>query len=155
METLASLQTGESNSLETKIEALRKVFFEAAHAEEKYRLLIEFGKSLPFFDPQFRTEEYLVRGCQSNLYLFAEKRDQKIFFFADGDALISKGLAALLIDIYSGETIETILTRPPLFLSELGIYASLTPGRSNGLHHIYLKMKQLSVKCIAAKGKVE
>lgn len=135
----------ESLSLNKKIEGLKKIFNSFDKAAEKYHLLIDLGKNLPTMDAKYKIDDYLVRGCQSQLYIYAEKKDGKIFFTAGSEALISAGLAALLLEVYSGETIETILSHPPHFLQELGIYASLSPNRSHGILHIYQKMKMLSI----------
>ena len=107
---------------------------------------MELGKSLPPLAQEHKTEGKLVRGCQSRLYLHAELRNGNMFFSAEADALISAGLAALLIEVYNGEAPETVLKRPPDFLQELGIESSLSPNRSNGLSHIHLRMKQESLK---------
>lgn len=111
-----------------------------------YQKIIEWGKKLPPFNPEWKNEENLVSGCQSLMYLHAETQEGKIYFYAASDALISAGLAALLIEAYNGETPETVLTSPPLFLDSIGIPASLTPGRANGLASLYLKMKQEALK---------
>lgn len=135
----------ELSNFEAKIVSIKNKFDSCLSLEEKYHLIIRLGEALPPLNPESHLEENLVRGCQSKLYLDAVLRDGKMFFFAHSDALISAGLAALLIEIYSGETMERILTSPPNFLHTLGIHASLSPSRSNGLSQIYLKMKQLSI----------
>ncbi len=116
--------------------------------EEIYHKIMEWGKKLPPFDPSLKTEKNLVNGCQSLMYLHAEERDNKLYFSADSDALISKGLAAILISLYSGQTAETILKEPPTFLEELGVIGSLTPGRANGFSALYLRMKQEAIKSL-------
>ena len=148
MDTAELTSPPELSNFERKIAALEKKFLETSSPEEKYRLLMDLGKKIPPLNPEYKTEGNLVSGCQSKLYLHAEKKEGKIFFTAETDALISAGLAAVLIHIYSEEIIETILTKPPLFLQNLGIHASLSPNRSNGIFYIYLKMKQLSVKLL-------
>jgi cysteine desulfuration protein SufE len=129
-------------SLEEKIEFLKKKFTSLSSPDQKYSALIEMGRELDSFKEKNKTDKNLVSGCQSKLWLYSYKRENKIFFEATSDALISKGLAALLIEIYNGESPDLILTHSPLFLHELGIYASLSPHRSNGLSNIHLKMKQ-------------
>lgn len=128
-----------------KIDFIKKRFQSFQSPTDKYNLLMDLGKKLPSIDPKHKTEKSLVKGCQSQLFLHAEVRENKVFFSASSDALISSGLAALLIFIYNGETIETILSNPPNFLQDLGIYTSLSPNRSNGLANIYLKMKLLAI----------
>lgn len=102
-------------------------------------------------DPKNKIPENLVKGCQSTMYLHAELVGNVIHFTADSDALISAGLAAILIQVYSGETPETVLTCPPEYLETLGISASLTPSRANGLYSIHLKMKQEALKLLMKK----
>lgn len=145
METKAPPAIEKTSTLDTKISSLKEIFLTSDLPEDKYHLLMDLGKKLPPLDSKYKTEETLVRGCQSILYLHAELRNGLLFFSAATDALISAGLAALLIKAYNGESIETILTKPPHFLQTLGIHSSLSPNRSNGILHIYLKMKQLAI----------
>ena len=133
-------------SFEKKCETVKKFFLSLASPEEKYRALIEMGSKLPPFPPHLKTEERRVQGCQSLLYLHSVAEQDKILFFATSDAMISAGLAALLISVYSGEPAKVILTSPPTFLTELGIQASLSMNRSNGLANIHLRMKQEALK---------
>lgn len=127
-------------SIFEKIDFLEKKFASFSSAEEKYLWIMELGKNLPSYPDSFKIEEKRVAGCQSTLYLLSEKKEGKLFFYADSDALISKGLAALALSIYSGETPETILKTPPDFLSKLGIFAALSPNRSNGLVSLLKKI---------------
>ncbi len=145
MQTTTPFPSLETSSIKEKIEKLKKKFLALEIPAEKYHLIIDLGKYLPPMDPKYKTEASLVSGCQSQLYIHAEKRDGKIFFSGTTDALISAGLAALLIETYSGETLETIFTTPPYFIQDLGIYGSLSPNRAQGLIHIYQKMKHLSI----------
>lgn len=131
-----------------KQEKIKKMFNNLSSSEEKYRKIMELGKQLPRLDDSSKTDEKIVKGCQSVMYLDTEFRDGKVFFKADSDALISLGLAAILIFIYSGETPETILKCPPTCLEEIGIQKSLSPNRANGLYQIHLKMKQEALKCL-------
>ncbi len=132
-------------SFDEKINIIKRKFQELPTPNERYNLLIDLGRKLPSYPPIYKTEEFLVQGCQSQLFLFAEKKGEQIYFSASSDALISSGLAMLLILAYNGETMDTIISKPPLFLQEMGIYASLSPNRSNGLSQIYLKMKLLAI----------
>jgi cysteine desulfuration protein SufE len=125
-----------------KIETLKGEFASLPSREILYQKIMEWGKKLPHFDPLWKSEENRVLGCQSQMYLVSEVIEGKIYFYASSDALISAGLAALLIAIYSGQSAETILTTPPSYLEELGIPSALTPGRANGLASLHLKMKQ-------------
>jgi cysteine desulfuration protein SufE len=131
---------------EEKVARLKENFFSLSTDEQKYHFLIDLGKALPLLSPEYRTDDRLVRGCQSRLYLLSSFREGKIYFQAHADALISAGLAAVLIEVYNGETPETVLKRAPQFLEEIGIANSLSPNRSNGLMHIHLRMKQDALK---------
>lgn len=128
-----------------KQEQLKKLFSSYTSPTEKYQKIIALGKELPTLDPIHKTPENLVHGCQSRLYLYAQIKDGLMTFQADSDALISKGLAALLIKIYNDESPETVLTSPPTVLQEIGILESISPTRSHGLQNLYLKMKQVAL----------
>lgn len=140
-----------SDSLKQKVEQVKKRFSSLVSAEMRYEALMQMGRELPPFPPEWKMPENQVRGCQSTLYLGVALREGKMFFSATADALISAGLAALLVAVYNGETPEVVLTEAPSFLDELGIYASLSPNRSNGLISIHLKMKQEALKCLVTK----
>lgn len=109
---------------------------------------MDLGKNLKLLDPSDKIPSNLVSGCQSIMYLKSSLQNGKMFFEADSNALISAGLAFLLIFVYSGESPETILLKPPQFLEEMGIYSSLSLNRANGLMNIFLKMKQDAVKAL-------
>ena len=126
-----------------------KELFQNLPADLRYEKIIALGKSLPPLDLVYKTPENLVYGCQSQMYLYASHEDGKLFFKSDSDALISKGMACLLIKIYNGESPETVLTCPPLVLEETGILKSLSPTRANGLQSLYLKMKQYALKFLS------
>lgn len=114
--------------------------------KERYELLIDMGRDLrQGCYERTALPQNLVQGCQSQVFLSASLTDGKIFFETYSEALISSGLVALLLFIYQGEEPEVLLTCPPLCLEKMGIYASLSPGRSNGLSNIYLRMKQLAI----------
>ncbi len=135
----------EALDFDSKINRLKKMFSQLESTEKRYHLLIDLGKTLPLLEETYKTKENLVKGCQSLLYIHAFASDDKIFFKASSDALISKGLAALMLYVYNGESSQTILQNPPFFLEELGLYAALSPNRSQGLYHIYLKIRELSL----------
>jgi cysteine desulfuration protein SufE len=135
----AKIASEMQDDFDQKCLELKKIFAPLS-LEERYRTLMSMGQAL--LPPPELSEADLVRGCQSKLYLHSASREGKIFFTAKSDALISAGLAALLIFLYSGETPETILKRPPSIIGELNIGASLSPSRSNGLAHIHLRMQK-------------
>ena len=125
-----------------KIEALKSSFAALCERELLYQKIMEMGKELSDFKEEWKTEANRVSGCQSLLFLHCECKNGNLYFYASSDALISAGLAALLINVYSGEAPESILITPPKFLEEIGLPAALTPGRANGLASLYIKMKQ-------------
>lgn len=125
---------------------IKQALNECSSNEARYHLLIEWGKKLPFFDPSWKIPEALVSGCQSIMYLHTEMKEGLLFFSASSDALISAGLALMLISLYNEESPETIIKHPPSFLAQIGLTESLTPGRANGLASLYMKMKQEALK---------
>lgn len=139
-----------SETFYKKVDLIKKKF-DSLSLEERYSRLILLGKELPPLLSSLKTEDKLVRGCQSSLYLHSELINEKMYFTASSDALISAGLAALLILAYNEESPETLLKVAPKFLTELHLDTSLSPSRSNGLYHIYLRMKQDALKALSAK----
>ncbi|MFQ5729118.1 MAG: SufE family protein [Waddliaceae bacterium] len=129
-----------------KQEAIKALFSNCSTEEERYLKIIEIGRESIPLDPKYKVPENIVQGCQSTLYLRSHITDGVVMFHAESDALISSGLAALLIHVYNGETPETIIKCPPDFLEELNISASLTPNRANGLYSLHLRMKQDALK---------
>jgi cysteine desulfuration protein SufE len=108
---------------------------------DKYSFLIEIGKSLPIIDEQFKTDQYLITGCQSKVWLHASFREGKVFFSADSDAIITKGIVNLLIQILSDQTPEDILAADMDFINVIGLKEHLSPTRSNGLTSMIKQMK--------------
>ena len=100
---------------------------------DKYNLLIEMGKETPMIPAQYKTNNHLISGCQSRVWLHADYRDGKIFFTADSDAVITKGIVNLLIRVLSGQKPEDILLADLSFLDQIGLKEHLSPTRSNGL----------------------
>ncbi|MDR3625114.1 MAG: SufE family protein [Chlamydiales bacterium] len=131
-----------------KQDGIKKKFFHLETPEEKYNLIMDLGKNQAKLDPSLKTEESLVKGCQSKMYLRSYLKDGLVYFETESDALISAGLAVLLTEVYSGEKPEVILKCPPTYLEEIGITSSLSPSRSNGLASLHLKMKQEALRYI-------
>lgn len=132
---------------------IRALFASCRSEEEKYGKIIEMGKNLPHLDPSYKVPENFVQGCQSKMYLRTYAENDTLYFQADSDALISAGLAALVIFVYSGETATTILQCKPDYLEDLGISASLSPSRASGLYNIHLRMKQEALKHLISSEK--
>lgn len=129
-----------------KQKEITALFNACASEELRYEKIIELGHQQTRLSVADKTPENLVSGCQSNMYLTSTLENDCVIFHAESDALISAGLAIILIKVYGGETPETILKCPPTFLEELGICGSLTPSRANGLYSIHLRMKQDALK---------
>lgn len=100
---------------------------------DKYEYLIELGKGLDAFPEEKKTEDRLIKGCQSRVWLDCEVRDGKIFFTADSDAIITKGIISLLISVYSGRTPAEIASDDFSFIGAIGLRENLSPTRANGL----------------------
>lgn len=110
--------------------------------EEKYEHLIEMGRQLPIIDEAYKTDDRLVRGCQSRVWLHAESEDQRVVFRADSDAIITKGIVALLVRALSHQPAEDIVRSDLSFIDAIGLKAHLSPTRSNGLVSMIQQMKQ-------------
>jgi cysteine desulfuration protein SufE len=108
---------------------------------DKYSLLIDLGNSLPPMDVQYKTAKNLIEGCQSRVWLQADYEDGKVVFRADSDAVIVKGIVALLIQILSGRTPDEILSTDLYFIDAIGLKAHLSPTRSYGLTAMLKQMK--------------
>ena len=101
---------------------------------DKYNYLIELGKELPPIKPQYRTEQYLIDGCSSRVWIHAElDQEGKMIITADSDAIITKGIVALLIRVFSGHTPEEIKDAELTFIDKVGLKENLSPTRANGL----------------------
>jgi len=111
---------------------------------DKYEYLIELGKSLDAFPEGKKTEDRLIKGCQSRVWLDAEERDGRLYFTADSDAIITRGIIALLIDVYSGRTREEIAGDDFGFVAEIGLKENLSPTRANGLVSMIDTIKKLA-----------
>ena len=136
-----------------KQEQMKKLFAACPTEDAKYQKIIELGRQQPPLDASHKIPENIVKGCQSIMYLHSFMQGDAVHFEAESDALISSGLAAILVYVYNGESPETILKCPPTYLDELGISTSLTPNRANGLYSIHLKMKQDALKLLVKKNK--
>ena len=117
---------------------------------ERYEYIIEMGKSLPLIENQDKTNDNLIKGCQSKVWLHADYRNDKLIFTADSDAILTKGIIALLLRVYSNQTPKDILNSDDLFIEEIGLKEHLSPTRANGLLSM---VKQLKLYALAYKVK--
>lgn len=108
---------------------------------DKYENIIEIGKELPLIDPQYKVPEKLIKGCQSNVWLHPEYKDGKIWFTADSDAIITKGLISMMIKVLSGHSPKDIAEADLYFINRIGLQNHLSPNRSNGLLSMLQQMK--------------
>ena len=108
---------------------------------DKYEYLIELGKDLPLIDPQFKKDDYLIRGCQSSVWLHAELQNGLTNYTADSDAVISKGIIALLIRVLNRQPPKDVALADLYFIDEIGLKTHLSPNRSNGLVSMVKQMK--------------
>ncbi len=108
---------------------------------QKYEYIIDIGKKLPALDAQYMTDDYLVKGCQSKVWLHCRKEGDKIFFEADSNSTITKGMIALLIRVLSGQKPKDIIDTPLAFIDRINLRSHLSSQRSNGLTSMIAKMK--------------
>lgn len=108
---------------------------------DKYEYLIDLGKSLPTIVEASKLDSNLIKGCQSRVWLDAEYKEGKLYFRADSDAIITKGIISLLIRVYSGRTPKEILEADPNFIAQIGLQENLSPTRANGLLSMIKQIK--------------
>ncbi|PUZ26973.1 cysteine desulfuration protein SufE [Chitinophaga costaii] len=108
---------------------------------DKYEHIISLGKNLPLIDPQYKTPDNLIKGCQSQVWLHTELVDGKLVFTADSDAIITKGLVSLLVSVLSNHTPKEIVDADIYFIDKIGLSSHLSPTRSNGLLSMLKQMK--------------
>ena len=112
---------------------------------DKYEYIIELGKSVPVIDQEQKTEENLIKGCQSRVWLSSEFRDGRIWFAADSDAIITKGIISLLVRVFNGRTPQEILSSDFSFVEKIGLKDNLSPTRANGLVSMIKQIKHYAV----------
>lgn len=115
---------------------------------QRYEYMIELGKSLPLIDPQHKTEDNIIKGCQSKVWVHADFSEEKLVFTADSDAIITKGIIAILIRVFSHQHPDAILEADTTFIDKIGLREHLSPTRANGLVSM---IKQLKMYAIAFK----
>lgn len=129
-------------------EAEEKIIEEFSYFEDwmdKYNYIIELGKSLPLIDARFKTDEYRIEGCQSNVWLQADFKDGRLHFTADSDAIITKGIINLLIRVLSDRTPQEILGADLSYIDTIGLKNHLSPTRSNGLTAMIQQIRRFAI----------
>ncbi len=119
---------------------------------QRYEYMIELGKSLQLIDEQYKTDEYTIKGCQSKVWVFAELKNNTIDFTADSDAIITKGIIALLLRVFSGQHPKDILDADLYFIDKIGLKEHLSPTRANGLVSM---IKQIRLYAVAYQTQIE
>lgn len=119
--------------------------------EGKYEHLIELGKSLPKIEEKYKTDDRIIKGCQSKVWLHSELKDGKIYFTADSDAIITKGMVALMVRVLSGQPPDEIIKAELNFIEKIGLKEHLSPTRANGLVSM---IKQMKLDAVALKTKM-
>lgn len=112
---------------------------------QRYEYMIELGKSLPIINQEFKSDDRLIKGCQSKVWLNAELKEDKIVFTADSDAIITKGIIAILIRVFSNQTPAAILNANTDFIDAIGLKEHLSPTRANGLVSMIKQLKLYAV----------
>lgn len=116
---------------------------------QRYEHMIAIGKSMPLIEEKNKTEDYLIKGCQSKVWMYSEFKEGKVVFTADSDAIITKGIVAILLRVFSNQTPEDILQADTKFIDEIGLKEHLSPTRANGLVSM---IKQLKMYALAYKS---
>lgn len=119
--------------------------------EERYQYMIDLGKTLPLIEEQFKTEDNIIKGCQSKVWVHADMKDDKVVFTADSDAIITKGIIAILIRVFSNQHPKDIIEADTDFIDQIGLKEHLSPTRANGLVSM---IKQLKMYAIAYQTQV-
>ncbi|MEO5789859.1 MAG: SufE family protein [Gelidibacter sp.] len=113
--------------------------------EERYQYMIDLGKSLPLIDEQFKTPENIIKGCQSRVWVHAEMDNGKVIFTADSDAIITKGIIAILIRVFSNQSPADIIEANTDFIDDIGLKEHLSPTRANGLVSMIKQLKMYAI----------
>lgn len=131
-----------------ELEIIEEFEFFGDDWEQKYEHLIDLGKSLPLIDPAFKTDDRIIQGCQSRVWLNAQENDGKVIFTADSDAIITKGMVALMVRVLSNQKPEDIVKADMAFVDKIGLKEHLSPTRANGLVSMINQMKKEALKRI-------
>ena len=118
---------------------------------EKYEYIIELGKSIPLIDAKHKVDDNLIKGCQSQVWIHAELKKNNVLFYADSDAIITKGIIAILIRVFSNQEPKKILESDTKFIDQIGLKEHLSPTRANGLVSM---IKQIKIYALAFKNKI-
>jgi len=112
---------------------------------QRYEYMIDLGKSLPLIDEQYKKDENLIKGCQSKVWVHAQMKDGRVVFTADSDAIITKGIVAILIRVFSNQQPKDIIAADTAFIDEIGLKEHLSPTRANGLVSMIKQLKMYAI----------
>lgn len=112
---------------------------------DRYNYLIELSSDLPIIKSEHKTDQYIIKGCQSRVWIDGEMRDGKLYFTADSDAIIAKGIAALLVRVMSGKTPQQVINTELYFIDKIGLRENLSPTRANGLVAMVKEMRNFAI----------
>jgi len=118
--------------------------------DERYQYVIDLGKTLPLIDEKYKTDENVIKGCQSKVWLHGEEKDGEVVFTADSDAILTKGIIDILIRVFSHQKPADILEADTVFIDEIGLKEHLSPTRANGLVSM---IKQIKMYALAFQAK--
>lgn len=135
--------------MQQRISQIKERFLKFSDWEDRYKELIHLGRELSNYPEDKREEKYKVKGCQSQVWLYPEFKDGRVYFYGDSDAVLVKGIVGLLVSVYSDATPDEILMTKPDFLKEVGITEHLSMNRSNGLAAM---MKQIQMYALVFKS---
>ena len=113
--------------------------------EERYQYMIDLGKTLPLIEEQYKTDDNIIKGCQSKVWVHAEMHDDKVVFTADSDAIITKGIIAILIRVFSNQHPKDIIEADTDFIDKIGLKEHLSPTRANGLVSMIKQLKMYAI----------
>ena len=133
-------------------EEIKEEFMQFEDWMERYEYMIDLGRSLPLIDEAYKTDEYIIKGCQSKVWVYAELNDNKLVFTADSDAIITKGIIAILIRAFSNQHPSDIMNAETGFIDEIGLKEHLSPTRANGLVSM---IKQIKLYALAFQTQIK
>ncbi|MBL6656137.1 MAG: SufE family protein [Flavobacteriaceae bacterium] len=133
-------------------EEIKEEFMQFEDWMERYEYMIDLGRSLPLIDQAYKTDEYIIKGCQSKVWVYAELNDDKLVFTADSDAIITKGIIAILIRAFSNQHPSDIMNAETGFIDEIGLKEHLSPTRANGLVSM---IKQIKLYALAFQTQIK
>ena len=113
--------------------------------EERYQYIIDLGKTLPLIDAKYKTDNNIIKGCQSKVWVHAEMKNDKVVYTADSDAIITKGIIAILIRVFSNQHTKDIIDAETDFIDKIGLKEHLSPTRANGLVSMIKQLKMYAI----------